>query len=411
MPIPLLFLSDSVTAGTGLSRITCDIAVRVAEHMPEFRVGTAGYGGPFKRSLGFPQYQIEMRDWMVLNLPELWRDFSGDQHGILFLIWDSSRALWLSRPENCAAPHLRKFLETKPFDLWTYTPLDATGPNNRLTSVLKHTLEGFHRVLAYTKWSEAILRRTLEGPTLDGLTNLPHGLDSSVFYQRPRQAARQGFGERIGARERNGAPLTIPDDALMIGIVATNQIRKDWGLGIAAVAEVARKRKIVLWAHTDELERHWSLPALLNDFGLLNNTVVTTIPLSDEQMAFCYSAADCTLGIGNGEGWGLPLSESLACGTPVVHGNYGGGTDFVPPEFLIEPLAYRLEGLYNCRRAVYTPEKWAQKIMAVAGKRTALPKHLDWNNLWPRWESWFREGLNAASVDDRAVITEPAGAP
>lgn len=412
MPTPILFLSDAATAGTGLSRITRDLATRVATHMPDmFRVASLGYGGISSARLPFHQYYIEgMENWVIPTLPDIWKDFAGDEKGVVMSIWDASRMLWFARPETCEMPHLRKFLESKPFQKWGYFPIDATGPHDTLTGVLAHTIDGYDRILCYTEWAEEIVRKTLPN-SWGKIDNRPHGLDSSVFYPRPRKAARHGFGERIGAKNRDGSWLTIPDDALMVGIVATNQVRKDFGLGIATVAELCRSRKVVLWIHTDELERHWSIPALLRDFGLLTNTVVTTIPLTDDQMAFCYSACDVTLGIGNGEGWGYCLTESLACGTPVIHGNYGGGTDFVPPAFLVEPLTYRIEGPYCCVRGVYTPQNWAQKALAVSGKRTTLPTGLDWSSLWPRWESWFREGLNAASLDDREKPEVTAGTP
>jgi len=391
--MPLLVLSDAPTAGTGLSRITKDLTVRIAEHLSDvFEVATAGYGGPQSRHLPFRQYNLEMKDWVVLNLPEIWEDFAGERKGAIFFVWDLSRALWFAHPENCPDLPLRKFLQEATFSKWTYTPIDATGPHNRLTAVLKHTAEGFDRVLAYTSWSEAILRRTLwKKPLLETMTNLPHGLDSSVFFPRDKAKARSGFGERIGMRNQAGKWLYIPDNFFVIGIVATNQIRKDFGLGLQVVAELAKERPTLVWIHTDELERHWSLPALLNDFGLKNHAV-TTVPLTDEQMAWSYSACDVTLGIGNGEGWGLPLSESLACGVPVIHGNYGGGTDFVPKEFLVEPIGYRLEGPYNCQRCVYSVQDWADKVRTAAGQRTECPAYIHWNNAWGAWEKWLREG-------------------
>jgi len=393
-PVPLLILSDAPTAGTGLGRITRDLAFRVSQYMPdEYRVATLGYGGSLTRSLPFVQYGMEMENWVVYNLPEIWKDFAGDEQGIVMTIWDASRLLWFSRPENCASPNLRRWMTDAPFQRWGYFPMDATGPHDRLTSVLKHTIEGYDRVIAYSSWAESILRKTLtRTPITDKLTFLPHGLNTSIFYERPRTEARRGFGERIGAKDRSGTFLSIPDDVLLVGIVATNQVRKDWGLGITVVAEMARTRKVMLWAHTDELERHWSLPALINDFGIMPETIVTTIPLTDEQMACCYSACDVTLGIGSGEGFGFPLAESLACGTPVVHGNYGGG-EFVPRDMVVEPLSYRLEGPYNCIRPVFTPQLWAQKALAASRKRTPFPVQLDWNNLWPRWEQWLRDGL------------------
>src|SRR5882672_8536261 len=98
MPVPLLIISDAPTAGTGLSRITKDLATRIAVHMPDvFRVATLGYGGPYSRHLPFQQYEMRMEDWNIHNLPEVWEDHAGAEKGIIFTVWDLSRLLWLSR--------------------------------------------------------------------------------------------------------------------------------------------------------------------------------------------------------------------------------------------------------------------------------------------------------------------------
>src|SRR5438309_8429213 len=117
MPVPLLIISDSPNSGTGLGRITRDLATRIHEHLPDvFTVGTLGYGGSYTRALSFPQYTIEgMQGWVLPTLPEVWKDFAGEEKGIIFTIWDASRMLWFSRPENCPAQHLRKFLAELPF--------------------------------------------------------------------------------------------------------------------------------------------------------------------------------------------------------------------------------------------------------------------------------------------------------
>lgn len=345
------------------------------------------------RALPFPQYHMEMDNWVVHNLPEVWQDFAGEQKGTIMTIWDLSRMLWFSHPENCEDILLRKFLQEATFEKIAYLPMDAVGPNGRLTAVLKHVAEGYDRVLAYSSWAEEILRRTLwKKPLLETLTNLPHGLDGSVFYPRDKKQARAGFGERIGMRNQAGKWLYIPENFFVIGIVATNQTRKDFGLGMQVVAEMSKERPTMVWIHTDVLERNWSVPALLNDFGLKNHAV-TTVPLTDEQMAWSYSACDVTLGLGMSEGFGFPIFESLACGVPCIHGDCGGAPEHMPPHMLVPAETYHMEGPYNMYRPIHVATEWAKKIRELPRGPVSLPEHLEWNTLWPRWEQWLREGI------------------
>jgi len=396
MPTPLLIISDAPTSGTGLGRITRDLALRIAKHLPEFRVATLGYGGPYTSKLPFHQYNMEMSNWVIYNLPEVWQDFAGEENGIVMTIWDASRLLWLARPENCDNPVLQKFLKEATFQRWGYFPIDATGPNDRLTVVIKHTIEGYDRVLAYSKWAERILQRTLwKKPLLENLDSLPHGIDTSVFHPWDKKEARATFGERIGMRNQAGKWLAIPDDFYTVGIVATNQTRKDFGLAFQILANLTeeKKGKILVWVHTDRLENSWGLPALIHDYGTKNHAIVV-VPLTDEQMAQCYSACDITLGIGLGEGFGYPIFESLACGVPCFHGDYAGAAEHLPDAMKVQPATFHLETPYNCYRPVFTREAWLEKINQWPNAdKVRFPEHLDWNNLWPRWAEWLRKGL------------------
>jgi len=320
----------------------------------------------------------------------VWKDFAGDQKGIFFSIYDPHRMLWLARPETCSAPPVQRFLEKAPFKRWGYFPIDATGPNDRLSLMLKECLMGYDRVLCYSQWATGILFNTLgekESAKRD-LDQLPHGIDTSVFFPRPRARQRQMFGQMAVGKQ-----VAIPDDELLIGIVATNQARKDYGLAIATCAELAKTRKIRIWIHTDVLDRHLSIPYLLADFGLNQGNLISLGNLSDDTMAKLYSACDVTLGIGLGEGFGYPIFESLACGCPCIHGNYGGAPEHMPKEILVTTGTFRTEGVYSCVRPVFSPQDWVNAILSLpSGLRYTLPPHLDWKNNWPRWEAWFRKG-------------------
>ena len=397
-PTPLLLISDAPSAGTGLARITKDLATRIHANLQDvFRVGTFGYGGAGSRHLPFPQYNWTFReDWIMPEIIDVWQDFSGGEDGVIMTISDASRLLWLSRPEMCADPRLRAWKRPK---LWGYWPIDATGPNNQLSGILQVTIKGYDRNLAYSAWAQKILANSgIEAE------QLPHGIDTSVFKPRHRMTARHGFGERIGARKNDGRWINIGDDAMAIGIVATNQARKDFGLGIQTVAELAKDRNVFLWIKTDKMERHWSIPGLVNDFGISDRTVITIGDMTDEEMSWAYSAMDVTLGIGLGEGFGYPIFESLACGTPCIHGSDGGAPEHMEDWMVVRPYRdfqpSRVEGVYNCYRFVHDTGDWIRAISSVgmSGETydntiVSLPLQLDWNNLWPRWESWFRKGI------------------
>lgn len=403
-PIPLLLLSDAPSCSSGLGRIARELATRIHTHLSDvFRVGVLGYGGPGSRKFGFQQYVIEgMSDWVIPTLPEVWEDFAGEERGIIFSIWDASRLLWFSQPRRCemlnAHPILRDWLIKAPFVPWGYFPIDAEGPNGKLSFPLNQTLLGYDRILAYGQWASDVIKRSIgeDNAQKRSLDFRPHGIDTDVFYQRDRTYCRYKFGSITGAQSLVKVPLlsSIMDDEILIGIVSTNQARKDWALGIETAALIAKDRKIRLWIHTDALERNWSIPSLLVDYGLVDKTMLSLGYLADEEMAQAYSACDVTLGPGLGEGFGYPLAESLACGTPVIHGNYAGGAEIIPDEMHVEPIAYRAEGLYACRRPVFDAKDWAEKVVRNLDKRASLDPQYAWKNLWPRWQSWFEEGLN-----------------
>lgn len=406
--IPLMIISDAPTAGTGLARITRELATRIAIELPDlYRVCTFGYGGPPSRALPFFQYIAEgvRPDWVLPTLPQVWDDWAGGEKGVALPIWDCSRLGWLVAPqfqEEILQPYpglgkwISGFLQKN--EVWLYCPVDSEGPNDKLTFPVGQTLFGITRILAYTAWGSDVIRRTIGDGEADKryLTALPHGIDGEVFYELPRQACRKAFFTRTGAGSPLGKrPEPIADDEVLVGIVATNQSRKSFPLGIEAAAILARDRKLRLWIHTDALERNWSIPALLIDYGMIEKAVISLGQISDDNMAVAYSACDLTFGIGP-EGFGFPLCESVFCGTACITGSYAANGEVLSayPDFLVPPRAFRLEGEYAAKRPVYSAEDFASAARNVIGKRTNRPSEYDWENVWPRWKAYLQEAAN-----------------
>lgn len=399
-PTPILFLTDSPDLTTGLARIGRDLAFHIHTHLPDhFRVGFLGRGG-MGGDFPFPVYTIPHNfigtggsaEWGASVLQDVWVKFTGSKTspGIVFTIWDAARMLWLSRPEYIVESGTAKeFLTSRPFKLWGYFPIDGHTPSKGLGTMAQESLKGYDRVLAYTKYGAEILDglRAVTGRSCEWL---PHGM-SSVWYPRGKNLAREQMGWR--------------EDDFCVGVVAANQLRKDWGLA-ARVGEFLRIKfgaRYQQWWHTDSPDnpRGWSIDSLLDEFGLGPNTVLSA-KQDDEWMAMAYSACDVTLGIGAGEGFGFPLVESQMCGTPVVHGEYAGGADFIPKDNLIAPVyGYRLEGPTNVMRPVYPANVWVESAVLASEKRTVADLGcLRWDNLWPKWEKWFRDGRESEAESE-----------
>ena len=386
MPTPILFLSDAVSCSSGLARITRDLATRLHANCSDaFDVAAVGYGGPGSRDIPFKEYHAHSVDnWLVPELPAIWDDWTQGREGVLFSIWDASRLYWLGIPSLCQTPALRKFAERKDVNKWVYGAIDAEGPNGKLSHRIAQTYKGFDRAIDYSEFSSKITGNPI---------HLPHGIDTTVFYPRDPKQARELFMQQ--------GFQGLKKDSLLVGIVATNQARKNWQLGIE-VSKILldRGHDVRLWCHTDIIDRYWSIGNLIVDYGLTGRAAVTLNRFTDEQMAWMYSACDATLSIAP-EGFGYASGESLACGVPTIAGSYGAQAEFVPKDMQIDPTAYFYEGAFCSKRPVHDPSKWADLAEAMALRRgqtataSLLPSHVDWNGptLWPAWQKWFEEGV------------------
>ncbi len=446
-------------------RIHADPATRA-----RFRLGVYGIGGPITSSTKFPFFNCSVRqlDQMIpTDLELVYRDFAGvygdglqpdsaddlaQRHGqlrkgITLNILNASWAMWLARPDLLPANYpLREFLLTRPFRRWLYCPVDGHCADGTLGHQLAPVLAGMDRLLGYTGYGSRVMERTLErwsevsqpprlvvpegaitpeeldkiasqpgkitysGETAPpvyqppSIPHLPHGLDTQVFYPRPRAEARAQFFARVSGGQ---SQLPLLDDQIVLAAVATNSLRKNWGLAFATCAELLQRgHQIFLWAHTNTQQGHWNLRALARQFGMERRVYLTTDKLSDETMAWAYSAADCGLHIGDGEGFGYFGPEAVACGLPVVHGNYAGGVEFVPWEGLVPPIGFTQEGTFFILRPTFSPAMWAQAVEGLLrarkdGWQPELPQPLAWDEIWPRWREWLLQSVDAGVEDSQ----------
>lgn len=150
---------------------------------------------------------------------------------------------------------------------------------------------------------------------------VPHGIDTAVY--KPIDDPRE--------------KVNLPKDKFIVGTVAANKgtpSRKSFPEMVEAFSIFHKRHPdTVLYMHTTKGEngegQGLNLPELCEFFGLVVGEDVifadqyqNLIGYSDQYMAALYSSFDVFLLPSMGEGFGIPIIEAQACGTPVIVGDW-----------------------------------------------------------------------------------------
>ena len=190
------------------------------------------------------------------------------------------------------------------------------------------------RTVAMSRFGQAALKAT----GIDA-EYIPHSIDTQVF--RPRDTTAAGKPTRTA--------LGIPDDAYLVMVNAANQgkspPRKGWGEMFQALgAWMVERSDVHLYVHTDPhrisgidlvaLARACKIPEERLHWG--DAYAMTFGWIGQQDMAAIYSAADVLLLTSKGEGFGLPVLEAQACGTPVIVSDFSAQPELVGAGWTVE---------------------------------------------------------------------------
>lgn len=368
--VPILVVGDAPNSPSGLARIARDLTSILWRHREALGVEVAQLGinwdgSPWPWRV-FPVFDGE--NWGRADLRQVWNWLGWPRQGVVLSVWDPARCFGLTRD-----------IRTLGMQCWGYFAVDGTNSRGSLSGPAAEVIRDYDRVIAYGRWGSEVLRRLRDS----AVPYLPHGIDTSLF------SPLEGVG------------------ADTVGCVATNQARKDLGLLFEVWGALAKwDPSLRFWLHTDQLTTEaWSVTELAEQVGLNSERLHVTRAFDDQELARHYARCLLTLAPGSGEGFGYPIAESLACGVPVLHGDYAGGAELLPVATWRRPAkGWRLAGAYALRRPVFDPLGWVCEAKEVIGWMRAEPEvaraycrgavaHLDWKALEPRWVSWVKQGL------------------
>ena len=173
---------------------------------------------------------------------------------------------------------------------------------------------------------------------------LPMGVDCEAFSP----------GDKVAARKA----LSLPEDAFIVDMVAANKAypsRKAFSQCLTAFAEFRKRHSdAVIYLHTemDQSRGGLDMRGLLSALGLPNEAVhyvdqysYNCLGLDDGYMANVYRAADVHLGASTSEGFGIPILEAQACGTPVITTAYSSMPEITWSGIAVKPEQYDFDML------------------------------------------------------------------
>lgn len=192
---------------------------------------------------------------------------------------------------------------------WTPVDCDPLGLGDRL--VLERTGA---IPIAMSRHGQAMMERA----GLTGVRYVPHSVDTAIY--RPLPDGGQNLRQETG---------TDPT-GFVIGICAANKdaFRKAWAEQFEAFSIHLRQwPDSMLWVHTIADGRGvggHNLKAMAAAMGIAHATRWTddyaqiTGLIDDDDMVQWYNAIDLLSSCSYGEGFGLPIIEAQACGTPAI---------------------------------------------------------------------------------------------
>ena len=314
---------QTATAINYLPKLGHDIAVH----------GIYGLQGAKLIYNGIPVYPNNAGDFGVKESPGFYQDFGAD---ILLSLYD----VWVLG-------------DLDPAMNWVpWLPIDHDPPPPKVIKVLKNQA-GLVKPIAMSKFGQ----RKLAENGIDAYY-IPHSVDTTLFSPNPVQ--RETARAQVGWSNK-----------FVIGTVGTNHAeRKNWTTGMKAVAmfEKMHPGEVIYYAHTEPVHQRGinilTLRAALGLEGIMcfPSQSAMSIGMSQEDMARVYNAMDVHLLPTKGEGFGIPIMESQACGVPNIITKCTGHEELMGGGWFIEDLSTMWESYQDSFQFNCTPEEIVERL-------------------------------------------------
>lgn len=238
------------------------------------------------------------------------------------------------------------------YDIWTLNPNNIKSllpcpwiamipvDGAPLSSKMRAVASQADHLIAYSKFGRDEARKA----GLD-CRYIPHGIDTTVFKPPKDRMARYKIRDQIG----------LPRESFLISVIAANKgypCRKGWPELLEAFAHFQSEyTDAKLYLHTTNMPfgsrgEGIDIKGYLNFLGVpasafkMIEEAELARGVSEEHLVGMYHASNVLLLPSMGEGFGLPVPEAQACGTPVIVQNASAQAELCFNGLAIEPLQH-----------------------------------------------------------------------
>lgn len=293
-----MWVGDSPTVNTGFGIVSKNIIEQLTKHGHEVVVhGVNHYGDPYNWEV-FPYKIYPMQPGgtsQMYGYDTLWPRVQFEKPDLLFYLNDP----WMIQDYEMRKPADFPYIKTI-----AYFPTDSGPIKPQWIDMLKE----FDAQVCYSKYAERVITESNKGIRPDNLYQIYHGVDTKTFRPINQQMARVQLG--------------LPLDAFIVGMIARNQPRKRFDLLVKAFADFAKdKPEAKLYLHTALHDIGFDIPDLIYQYNLADKLIVTdgltpAHGVTNEELNVIHNSFDINTLISLGDGFGLPVAESMATGCP-----------------------------------------------------------------------------------------------
>jgi glycosyltransferase involved in cell wall biosynthesis len=299
----------------------------------------------------------------------------------------------------------KEFYKKKLFKTILYTPIDSI-PFARYFN----NLNFFDELITYTEYGKQMALDAFYKANKDVITNvnfdiIAHGTDKKTF-------------KKLNNKKELRKKYDLPEDVFIYGNFNTNSPRKDFGTTLIAFSYLKKLRpniNCILYLHTDPNDKQGiKMYVACERLNLVPGKDVY-FPFDDKYKRKKYSAIeinelynclDVFITTTTAEGWGLTVTEAMACELPIVCGLHTSLNEITDNGELVYAVKniyehIQIEDAENIRE-ILDPKETAEKMIeAYEDCKIDIAKtfyshkmeEYDWDKIADQWKEKFKKIL------------------